>query len=364
MNKNINIISLIICLLLYLPINCSVAHLGSQTAEDLSPQEQFNTALKSGDIDTLKALSNKRNWAANIWNRKKIATFKNMCNTIIDQTTGDTPLHLATQIAADYRSVALNNPNPEAQINHDRMIKVMRFLIDNGAHINAQNKKGQTASHIACEGNDYLANHLLFKSGADPMIRDHAHNISLNYINSSDPEYKLYKQDFDAILHGKELPEAIDAYQVMRTKFKPHLQRSNAVRNIIPGDDSDSEKLAQVNSFDSHESETVTSDEQQTHQTKQKPLKKTEKSSQNKTIIINVDEGAESPIIVESTTEKHSVSTTNTTVRPKTAGNNKAPSSPIPHEILTARNAARDSTITSKIDFSESTKSHSEIRGL
>lgn len=340
----------------------------------IGTQEQFITALCAGNIEKLESLP-KKNWLSKFTSKNKVY-LNDLVNMPISNSAQDSPLHLAARIAGYHNDISINYQVPQplrqaASNKYKNMLKVVQFLIDNQAHVNAQNKNGQTALHLACLQSDAKLNHLLLNAGANPMIQDHAHNIAMNYVQPHDVDFKKFEMDFNKAINGDvseeklKLEEAIEKNQRRSNSIRFNRQDSVKLnhRKIAPEPYTN---IMKIESFDSNESATTSSDE--TNQRKQETIKQKSrpKTASTSRIAVNNpeqfivnDSGA---LVIDTMTTQRTTSTTDTIIEPQPTYKSKAPVH-APQGYIQAQHAAQDYIARSKTNSMTQTKSTTEIKG-
>lgn len=114
---------------------------------------------------------------------------------------GETPLHYAIK---DYRS-------PMTPITREDRSKMLQFLLDNGAHIDAPDNKGTTPLMLAVRTNNVPAITFLLQAGADHTARD--------------------KIGYDVLSHAAHLRQLdVNDFYVIETLLEDHAAKLKADR--------------------------------------------------------------------------------------------------------------------------------------
>lgn len=173
-----------------------------------SIDQQFQIALCAGRYDYLNAMPNKKNWLTNmLFNNKKTQYVNDYINREIDPNTQDSPLHLAVRIAGYHRNNAIQASQEKRVTDYNtsiyklhQMIQTILFLIEHGANLEAQNRKGETPLHLAYNGTEYQSAHILLESHANPMAFDNLGNMPFKYLDKSttknEQEYLNFKKEY------------------------------------------------------------------------------------------------------------------------------------------------------------------------
>src|SRR3989339_85571 len=232
MNKNIRFFSMIYLILIFIPIKSSdldpyltiINSDSNQIAAALSRatdaaynqkilngtaplDREFQIALISGRYDYLRTMPNKKNWLSNIFKSKKTLYINDFINLEIDPNTQDHPLQLAVKIAGYHKSQALlaNEKHNIAAYNESifklhQMQQTILFLIESGANLDTQNRKGKTALHLAYENAEFQTVRILLNAHANPMIEDNLGKKPFRYLDKSktknEQEYNKLKRDY------------------------------------------------------------------------------------------------------------------------------------------------------------------------
>lgn len=114
---------------------------------------------------------------------------------------GETPLHYAVK---DYRS-------PMTPLSREDRSKMLQFLLDNGAHIDAPDNKGTTPLMLAVRTNNVPAAAFLLQAGADHTARDKIGYDVLSYA-----------------MHLRELD--VNAFYAIETLLEDHAAKLKADR--------------------------------------------------------------------------------------------------------------------------------------
>lgn len=237
-----NHIKILLIVLFFIPLNASInisndyrriASMDRYQAENLyrnteGVKNKFEIALFTGHPDYLASLPNKKNWVTNaLFNNKNTVYVNSLINQTIEFTSPDsltnqpilkftTPLHFAIQIAAYHRINSYDARKDKNEVlfkeydnKHKDMIKTIRFLIDNGADVNAVNSDGKTPLHIACEKGEYKGAVVLLDAHADPRIQDPSGRLAQDMIHKKTP---MLEKHLEKLKNKLQLTtEAIDA---------------------------------------------------------------------------------------------------------------------------------------------------------
>lgn len=198
-----------------------------------SIDQQFQIALCAGRYDYLSAMPNKKNWLSNMFFSNKYTQYINdYINREIDPNTQDSPLHLAVRIAGYHQNKALQATKENRVTDYNtsiyklhQMIQTILFLIEHGANLEAQNRKGETPLHLVYKGAEYQIAHILLESHANPMAQDHLGNMPFKYLDKSktknEQEYLNFKKEY------------YNAYNITDKKNEQHTNNTLAKVKII-----------------------------------------------------------------------------------------------------------------------------------
>jgi len=175
--------------------------------------QEFLIALCAGRYDYLGTMPNKKNWLTNMFKSKKTQYVNDLINKEIDPNTQDSPLHLAVRIAGYHRENAINalQEKNDAQYSEstyklNQMKKTILFLIETGANVNAENRKGRTPLHLAYQVTEYQSAHILLEAFSNPMAEDNLGKTPFQYLDKSktknEAEYQSFRKDYYDAYHA------------------------------------------------------------------------------------------------------------------------------------------------------------------
>jgi len=198
-----------------------------------SLDQQFQIALCAGRYDYLSAMPNKKNWLSNMFFSNKYTQYINdYINREIDPNTQDSPLHLAVRIAGYHRNNALQASQEKRVTDYNvsnhklhQMQQTILFLIEHGADVNAQNRKGETPLHLAYKSPEFQSAHILLESHANPMAQDNLGKMPFTYLDKSktknEQEYLNFKREY------------YNAYNIADKKNQQHVNNTLAKVKIV-----------------------------------------------------------------------------------------------------------------------------------
>lgn len=198
-----------------------------------SLDQQFQIALCAGRYDYLSAMPNKKNWLSNMFFSNKYTQYINdYINREIDPNTQDSPLHLAVRIAGYHRNNAVQASQEKRVTDYNlsthklhQMQQTILFLIEHGANVNAQNRKGETPLHLAYKAPEFQSAHILLESHANPMAEDNLGKMPFTYLDKSktknEQEYLNFKKEY------------YNAYNIADKKNQQHVNNTLAKVKIV-----------------------------------------------------------------------------------------------------------------------------------
>jgi len=198
-----------------------------------SLDQQFQIALCAGRYDYLSAMPNKKNWLSNMFFSNKYTQYINdYINREVDPNTQDSPLHLAVRIAGYHRNNAVQASQEKRVTDYNlsthklhQMQQTILFLIEHGANVNAQNRKGETPLHLAYKAPEFQSAHILVESHANPMAEDNLGKMPFTYLDKSktknEQEYLNFKKEY------------YNAYNIADKKNQQHVNNTLAKVKIV-----------------------------------------------------------------------------------------------------------------------------------
>ncbi len=263
MNKNISIISFISFFIVFSPINGSDLdpYLGiinsdsGQVAAKLSRakveaanekilhgkaslDKEFQIALTAGRYDYLRSMPNKKNWLSNMFKSKKTPYVNDLINQKIypenHSEAGILPLHHAVETAGYHRNKALiadakkdSTEYKKSMYKVGQMRQTILFLIENGADVNAQNGKGQTALHLSYKNPEPTITGVLLNANANPLIEDNNRKKAFRYLDEgkvkNKQEFNNLKNDYYEVYDTWEKKaEKESRKKLSKIKILPH----------------------------------------------------------------------------------------------------------------------------------------------